>query len=89
VSSSSSESEHKQTAGVGEEAMPVPEDAKVIFLGGIFFVLFLAALYVVADIAWPLVLAFVLSLLLKPPMRLLARLRIRGCSVRHYSSSLF
>jgi predicted PurR-regulated permease PerM len=77
VSSSSNESERKQTAEVGEEAMSVPVDAKVIFLGGIFFVIFLAALYVVADIVWPLVLAFVLSLLLKPPMRLLARLRLR------------
>jgi predicted PurR-regulated permease PerM len=76
VSSSSNESERKETAEVGEEAMPLPVDAKVIFLGGIFFILFLAALYAVADIVWPLVLAFVLSLLLKPPMRLLARLRI-------------
>jgi hypothetical protein len=56
--------------------MPPPVDAKVIFLGGIFLILFLAALYAVADIVWPLVLAFVLSLLLKPPMRLLARLRV-------------
>jgi predicted PurR-regulated permease PerM len=76
VSSSSKESERKQTAEVGEEAMPLPADAKVIFLGGIFFLLFLAALYAVADIVWPLVLAFVLSLLLKPSVRLLARLRI-------------
>ena len=56
--------------------MPPPADAKVIFLGGILLILFLAALYAVADIVWPLVLAFVLSLLLKPPMRLLARLRV-------------
>jgi predicted PurR-regulated permease PerM len=76
VSSSSNESERKQTAEVGEEAMPLPAYAKVIFLGGIFFLLFLAALYTVADIVWPLVLAFVLSLLLKPSMRLLVRLRI-------------
>ena len=74
--SSSKESERKQTAEAGEEAMSLPGDAKVIFLGGIFFVIFLAALYVVADIVWPLVLAFVLSLLLKPPMRLLTRLRL-------------
>jgi predicted PurR-regulated permease PerM len=76
VSSSSNESERKETAEVGEEAMPLPVDAKVIFLGGIFFILFLTALYAVADIVWPLILAFVLSLLLKPPMRLLARLRV-------------
>jgi predicted PurR-regulated permease PerM len=76
VSSSSNESERKETAELGEEAMPLPVDAKVIFLGGIFVILFLAALYAVADIVWPLVLAFVLSLLLTPPMRFLARLRI-------------
>ena len=76
MSSSSNESERKETAEVGEEAMPLPVDAKVIFLGDIFFILFLTALYAVADIVWPLILAFVLSLLLKPPMRLLARLRI-------------
>jgi predicted PurR-regulated permease PerM len=36
----------------------------------------LAALYAVAEIVWPLVFAFMLSLLLKHPMRLLAQLRI-------------
>lgn len=76
MSSSSNDTERKEAADVAEEAMPLPVDAKIILLGGIFFILFLAALYVVADIVWPLVLAFVLSLLLKPPMRLLARLRI-------------
>jgi predicted PurR-regulated permease PerM len=76
VSPSSNESERRQTAEVGEEEMPLPVDAKVIFLGGIFFILFLAALYTAADIVWPLVLAFVLSLLLKPSMRLLVRLHI-------------
>lgn len=43
MSPSSNEPERKQTAEVGEEAMPLPVDAKVIFLGGIFFLLFLAA----------------------------------------------
>jgi hypothetical protein len=49
VSSSSNESERKQTAEVGDEAMPLAVDAKVIFLGGIFLILFLVALYAVAD----------------------------------------
>jgi predicted PurR-regulated permease PerM len=62
-------------AEVGEEAMPLPVDVKVAYLGGIFLILLLAALYAVAEIVWPLVFAFILSLLLKPPMRLLARLR--------------
>jgi predicted PurR-regulated permease PerM len=76
VSSSSNESERKRNAEVGDEAMPLPVDAEVILLGGRLFLLFLAALYAVADIVWPLVPAFVLSLLLKPSMRLLARQRI-------------
>lgn len=59
-----------------EEAMPLPADAKVIFLGGIFFILSLAALYIAAEIVWPLVFAFVLSLLLNPLLRFLAKLRV-------------
>lgn len=59
-----------------EEAMPLPADAKVIFLGGIFFILLLAALYTAAEIVWPLVFAFVLSRLLNPLLRFLARLHI-------------
>jgi predicted PurR-regulated permease PerM len=59
-----------------EEAMPLPADAKVIFLGGIFFILSLAALYIAAEIVWPLVFAFALSLLLNPVLRFLARLRV-------------
>jgi predicted PurR-regulated permease PerM len=59
-----------------EEAMPLPADAKVIFLGGIFIILLLAALYVAAEIAWPLVFAFALSLLLNPLLRFLARLHV-------------
>lgn len=49
---------------------------KIIFLGGIFFILFLTALYIAAEIVWPLVLAFALSLLLDPLVRFLARLQV-------------
>ena len=56
--------------------MPLPADPKVIFLGGIFFILSLAALYTAAEIVWPLVFAFVLSLLLNPLLRFLARLHV-------------
>jgi hypothetical protein len=49
VSSSSNESERKRIAEVEDEAIPLPSDAKVTFLGGIFVILFLAALYAVAD----------------------------------------
>jgi predicted PurR-regulated permease PerM len=59
-----------------EEVMPLPADPKVIFLGGIFFILLLAGLYITAEIAWPLVFAFALSLLLSPLLRFLTRLRV-------------
>jgi predicted PurR-regulated permease PerM len=49
--------------------MPPPADPKVIFLGGIFLILLLAALYITAEIVWPLILAFALSLVLNPLLR--------------------
>ena len=45
-----------------EEAMPLPTDSKVIYLGGLFLLASAAALYVAAEIVWPLVFAFILSL---------------------------
>ena len=59
-----------------EEAMPLPADAKIIFLGGIFFILLLATLYAAAEIVWPLVFAFMISLLLNPLLRVLTRLHV-------------
>lgn len=56
-----------------EEAMPLPSDPKTFYLGGLFFIAFFTVLYVAAEIVWPFVLAFVLSLLLKPAERLLVR----------------
>jgi predicted PurR-regulated permease PerM len=55
------------------EEMPLPSDPKVIFLGGLFALAVLAALYVAAEIVLPFVLAVVLKLLLQPAMRLLER----------------
>ena len=55
------------------EEMPLPSDPKVIFLGGLFALALLAALYVAAEIVLPFVLAVVLKLLLQPAMRLLER----------------
>jgi predicted PurR-regulated permease PerM len=55
------------------EEMPLPSDPKVIFLGGLFGLALLAALYVAAEIVLPLVIALVLTLLLQPAMRLLER----------------
>ena len=57
-----------------EEAMPLPGNLTTIYLGGLFFLAFFTALYIAADIVWPLVLAFVLSLLLKPAQRFLERI---------------
>jgi predicted PurR-regulated permease PerM len=55
------------------EEMPLPSDPKVIFLGSLFALVLLAALYVAAEIVLPFVLAVVLKLLLQPAMRLLER----------------
>jgi hypothetical protein len=60
----------------GEEVMPLPTDPTVIYLGGLFFLALAAALYVAAEIVWPLVFAFMLSLLFKPVQRALARLHV-------------
>jgi predicted PurR-regulated permease PerM len=59
-----------------EEAMPLPTDPKVIYLGGLFLLGLAAALYAAAEIVWPLVFAFMLSLLFKPVQRVLARLQV-------------
>jgi predicted PurR-regulated permease PerM len=56
--------------------MPLPSDPKVIFLGGLFALALLAALYVAAEIVLPLVLAVVLNLLLQPVLRVLERWHI-------------
>ena len=50
------------------EEMPLPSDPKVIFLGGLFALALLAAVYVAAEIVLPLVLAVVLKLLLQPAL---------------------
>ena len=56
--------------------MPLPSDPEVIFLGGLFALALLTAVYVAAEIVLPLVLAVVLKLLLQPAMRLLERWHI-------------
>jgi hypothetical protein len=58
------------------EEMPLPFDPEVIFLGGLFALALLTAVYVAAEIVLPLVLAVVLKLLLQPAMRLLERWHI-------------
>ena len=64
------------------EEMPLPSDPKVIFLGGLFGLALLAAVYVAAEIVLPLVLAVVISLLLQPAMSFWSNGTSRGCSLR-------
>jgi predicted PurR-regulated permease PerM len=57
-------------------AMPLPDDVATVFLGGLFGLACLAALYVASEIVLPVVLAFMLNLLLQPVMRITERLRL-------------
>ncbi len=53
------------------ERMPLPHDPRTIFLGGLFFLAVMAALYLAASLVLPVVLAIVLKLLLQPLVRVL------------------
>lgn len=55
------------------EPMPLPTEPRTIFLGGLFVLAMLAALYLASPIVLPLVLAIVLKLLLQPLVRLTDR----------------
>jgi predicted PurR-regulated permease PerM len=56
--------------------MPLPNDPKTIFLGGLFVLALLTTAYVASEIVLPMVFAFMLKLLLQPIFRFLERLRI-------------
>src|SRR6201993_2365604 len=64
------------TAAADEDDLILPSDIKAVFLGGLFVLAMLAACYVAAEIVLPTVLAFVLSLVLQPAMRVLERIRL-------------
>jgi predicted PurR-regulated permease PerM len=64
------------TEAADETEMPLPSDPKTFFLGGLFALSVLAALYVASAIILPVVLAFVLNLLLQPAVRLLGRVHL-------------
>jgi predicted PurR-regulated permease PerM len=67
-----------------------PFDATTVFLGGLFVFAVLAGCYVAAEIVLPVVLAFVLSLVLKPGMRQLKRLSLpRGIAALMIIAVLF
>ena len=55
------------------EEMPLPTEPRTIFLGGLFLLALLTALYVASDIVLPVVLAIVLKLLLQPLVRITDR----------------
>ncbi len=57
------------------DEMPLPQDARTVFLGGLFILASLAALSVASEIILPIVLALVLKLLLQPI--------VRGCERIH------
>jgi predicted PurR-regulated permease PerM len=58
------------------EPMPLPTEPRTIFLGGLFILALLAALYVASPIVLPVVLAIVLKLFLQPLVRLTDRLGV-------------
>ena len=58
------------------EAMPLPSDARTVFLGGLFFLAAMGALYVASAIVLPVILAIMLKLLLQPLVRLFDRVRL-------------
>src|ERR1700722_8445442 len=64
------------TEAADETEMPLPSDPRTFFLGGLFALGVLAALYVASSVILPVVLAFVLNLLLQPAVRLLERLHL-------------
>ena len=55
------------------EEMPLPTEPRTIFLGGLFALALLTALYVASEIVLPVVLAIVLKLLLQPLVRITDR----------------
>ena len=64
------------TEAADETEMPLPSDAQTFFLGGLFALGVLAALYVASSVILPVVLALVLNLLLQPGVRLLGRVHL-------------
>ena len=58
------------------EPMPLPTEPRTIFLGGLFFLASLTALYVASPIILPVVLAIVLKLLLQPFVRITDRVGV-------------
>jgi len=60
----------------GPSDMPLPKEARTIFLGTLCVIAVLACLYTARDIVLPVVLAVILKLLLQPLVNLLERVRV-------------
>lgn len=56
--------------------MPLPDDASIVYQGGLFILALFACLYLAKEVALPLVLAFFLKLLVQPGMKLMKRLHV-------------
>jgi predicted PurR-regulated permease PerM len=72
----SSEDQKARAPDDDGEAMPLPSDPKTIYLAGLFVLAMLAAVHAAAEIVWPFVFAFMLSLLLMPVQRILERVHV-------------
>jgi predicted PurR-regulated permease PerM len=59
-----------------DEEMPLPKNAGVMILLGIFSLLFFYTLYFTSEIAIPIAMAFILYLVLQPSMRFFARAHV-------------
>ena len=68
--------EAPSTSAPSSKEMPLPEDPRAVFQGGLFILALLAAAYVAKTVLLPIILAFILKLLLQPVMRFFARLRL-------------
>jgi hypothetical protein len=73
------------TEGADETEMPLPSDPQTFFLGGIFALCVLAALYEASSVILPVVLAFVLNLLLKPAVQVSFETRRPGVSAHPFA----
>jgi predicted PurR-regulated permease PerM len=60
----------------GIKRIPLPQDMQALLLTGIFGLMILYTLYFAAEVAQPVIFAFVLNLLLQPSMRFLTGLRL-------------
>ena len=67
--------EFRSSLIVNQTEMPLPSELSTVFLGGLFLLALLSAVYAAREIVLPVVLAFVLHLLLAPALRVLERLR--------------